>query len=175
MVDGGGLDRARTRAYAVGFNGIYLNQKGREKGGCVDRADRERLLDEIKAKLLALRDDEQHGRAPVVLRVDKREEVYHGPQVENAPDLIVGYARGYGASDDTALGALSLSARARVVEDNKSLWSGNHLMAPEVVPGVFLTNRKIAPKDPGLVDVTATMLSFFGVPVPAEMRGKSLF
>jgi bisphosphoglycerate-independent phosphoglycerate mutase (AlkP superfamily) len=48
-------------------------------------------------------------------------------------------------------------------------------MAPEVVPGVFLTNRKIAPQDPKLFDVTATILSFFGVAVPAEMRGKSLF
>jgi predicted AlkP superfamily phosphohydrolase/phosphomutase len=175
LVEGGGLDRARTRAYAVGFNAIYLNLKGREKDGCVDPADRDRLLEEIKARLLALRDDEQHGRAQVVVRVDKREEVYHGSEAGKGPDLVVGYARGYGASDDTALGTLTLSARARVVEDNKSLWSGNHLMAPEVVPGVFLTNRKIEPKDPNLVDVTATMLSFFGVPVPAQMRGKSLF
>jgi predicted AlkP superfamily phosphohydrolase/phosphomutase len=175
LVEHGGLDRARSRAYAIGFNGIYLNLKGREKGGCVDPAERDRLLDEIRTKLLALRDDEQHGGGPVVLRVDKRDEVYHGSEVGNAPDLVVGYARGYGASDDTALGTVALSARARVVEDNRSLWSGNHLMAPEVVPGVFLTNRKISPKGPGLVDVTATMLTFFGVPVPAAMRGKSLF
>ena len=175
LTEGGGLDRTKTKAYAVGFNGLYLNLKDREAGGIVAPAERDRLLEEIRTKLLALRDDEAHGGRPVVLRVDRREEVYHGTQLENAPDLIVGYAAGYGASDTTALGQLVKSSKARVVEDNKNLWSGNHLMAPEVVPGVFLTNRKIAPKDPQLYDVTATLLSFFGAPVPAEMRGKSLF
>jgi len=175
LQDGGGLDRTKTRAYAVGFNGLYLNLKGRESGGIVEKGERDRLLEEIRAKLLALRDDEAHGGRPVVLRVDKAEEVYHGDRVADAPDLIVGYAAGYGASDTTALGQLVRTTRARVVEDNKNLWSGNHLMAPEVVPGVFLTNRKIAPQDPKLFDVTATILSFFGVAVPAEMRGKSLF
>jgi predicted AlkP superfamily phosphohydrolase/phosphomutase len=175
LEQGDGLDRTKTKAYAVGFNGLYLNLKDREAGGIVDAAERDRLLEEIRTKLLALRDDEAHGGRPVVLRVDKREDVYHGAQVKNAPDLIVGYAAGYGASDTTALGKLVKSTRARVVEDNKNLWSGNHLMAPEVVPGVFLTNRKIAPKDPQLYDVTATLLSFFGAPVPAEMRGKNLF
>jgi predicted AlkP superfamily phosphohydrolase/phosphomutase len=175
LVAGEGLDRARTKAYAVGFNGLYVNLKGREAGGVVDPSERARLCDEIKTKLLALRDDAAHGGGPVVLRVDKREDVYHGSELDNAPDLIVGYARGYGASNPTALGQLELSARAHVVDDNKGLWSGNHLMAPEVVPGVFLTNRKFTPQHPGLEDVTATMLSFFGVAVPAGMRGKSLF
>ena len=112
----------------------------------------------------------------VLLRVDKRDEVYHGDQLDHAPDLVLGYNRGYGASDDAALGKLVLSATPKVLADNKSRWSGNHLMAPEVVPGVFLTNRKnLQPKDANLVDVTATMLSFFGVPSPPQARGKTLF
>jgi predicted AlkP superfamily phosphohydrolase/phosphomutase len=170
---GGGLDRTKTRAYAVGFNSIYLNLKGREAGGIVDAAERDRLLEEIRTKLLALTDADG---TKVILRVDKRDDVYHGDQLANAPDLVVGYARGYGASDETALGELVLSGTPRVLADNKSRWSGNHLMAPEVVPGVFLTNRKdLKPKDASLVDVTATMLSFFGVPNPPQARGKSLF
>jgi predicted AlkP superfamily phosphohydrolase/phosphomutase len=175
LVEHGGLDRAKTKAYAVGFNGLYLNLKGRESGGVVEPGERDRLLAEIKSKLLALRDDAAHGGGPVLLRVDRREDVYHGGQVDGAPDLILGFAAGYGASDTTALGTLDLGAEASVLEDNHDRWSGNHLMAPEVVPGVFLTNRKIAPQDPKLFDVTATILSFFGVAVPAEMRGKSLF
>ena len=64
----------------------------------------------------------------------------------------------------------------QVPEDNTSRWSGNHLMAPEVVPGVFLTNRKnLQPEGASLVDVTATMLAFFGVPSPPQARGKTLF
>ena len=49
------------------------------------------------------------------------------------PDLIVGYDRGYGASDESTLGEITEA----VFEDNTSRWSGNHLMAPEVVPGVL--------------------------------------
>jgi len=174
LADRGGIDRARTRAYAVGFNAIYLNLKGREAGGVVEPAERDALVAEIRAKLLALR-DEQRGGAQVVLRVDARDEVYRGEALEYAPDLVVGYNRGYGASDATALGEFTLSGRARVLSDNRSRWSGNHLMAPEVVPGVLLTNAPIGRKDPWLGDLTATMLAFFGVEIPAGMRGTSLF
>src|SRR5262249_49317748 len=75
---GRGLDRTRTKAYAVGFNGLYVDLKGLESGGIVEKAARDALLDEIRTKLLALRDDEAHGGRAVVLRVDKAEEVYHG-------------------------------------------------------------------------------------------------
>lgn len=171
LVEGGGVDRAKTRAYAVGFNSIYLNEKGREKGGIVEPAARDALQEEIRAKLQALTDDPS-GRK-VVRRVDLRDEVYHGDQLGHAPDLVIGYDRGYGASDTTALG--QVQPKDPFVEDNKDLWSGNHLMAPEVVPGIFLTNRKIDPKEPVLYDLTVTMLEFFGVPKPPEMRGKSLY
>jgi predicted AlkP superfamily phosphohydrolase/phosphomutase len=171
------FDLSKTRAYAVGFNGLYVNLKGREARGCVDPKDRDALVTEIRAKLLEFTDDADHHGAHVVRRADRREEVYHGPHVGDAPDLVVGYDRGYDSSDDTAMGSLTLSdsRKATVVKDNKSRWSGNHLMAPEVVPGVFLTNRKLTPKDPCLYDVTATLLAHFGVAVPPEMRGKSLF
>jgi predicted AlkP superfamily phosphohydrolase/phosphomutase len=168
------FDLGKTRAYAVGFNSIYLNLKGREAGGCVDSSERDRLLEEIRTRLLDL-SDPQRGGAKVIVRVDRAGEIYHGDQTKNAPDLIVGYDRGYGASDETALGQLVLSGRAKVLADNKSRWSGNHLMAPEVVPGVLLANRKLDAKEPTLLDVTATMLACFGVPAPPQMRGRSLF
>ena len=171
LVDRGGVDRSKTRAYAVGFNGIYLNLAGREKEGIVAEADRKAVLEEIRAKLLALVDPKTGAK--VVRRVDVREDVYHGPLVGNAPDLVVGYDRGYGASDTTALG--QVQPKDPMVEDNKDLWSGNHLMAPEVVPGILLSNRKFAPQDPRLEDLTVTMIRFFGVAPPAEMRGKELF
>jgi predicted AlkP superfamily phosphohydrolase/phosphomutase len=170
---GGGIDRSKTRAYAIGFNSLYLNLKGREKDGIVDPKDRVALCDEIRGKLLQLV-DEDRGGAKVVRRVDRAEEIYHGDEVARAPDLIVGYDRPYCAStSDTAVGRFT--PRLPVLQDNKDRWSGSHLMAPEVVPGVFLTNQKLTPENPSLVDVTATLLAFFGVEPSPQMRGRPLF
>jgi hypothetical protein len=62
-----------------------------------------------------------------------------------------------------------------VISDNTSRWSGNHLMDPEVVPGIVLSNRKIAGEGHNLVDVTATILAWYGLPPNAGMSGKSFF
>lgn len=172
LAEGGGVDRKRSRAYAIGFNGIYLNLAGREADGIVAEAERAALLEEIRAKLLALTDDAKGG-ARVVRRADLREETYHGPRVGDAPDLVVGYDRGFGASDTTALG--QVQPKDAIVEDNKDLWSGNHLMAPEVVPGVFLVNRKVDAAEPCLYDLTVTMLEHFGVRKPDAMLGRSVY
>ncbi len=167
----GGIERGATRAYAVGFNGVYLNLAGREAEGIVPAAQRQALLEEIRGKLLALTDPATGKK--VIKRVDLADEAYHGDQLANAPDLVIGYDRGYGASDTTALG--QVQPKDAVVEDNKNKWSGNHLMAPEVVPGVFLSSRKLAAPEPDLCDVTATLLRFFDQPVPSAMRGTSLY
>jgi len=62
-----------------------------------------------------------------------------------------------------------------VIEDNLSRWSGNHLMDPEVVPGVLLTSRKLPRTGYALPDVTATLLAHYGVPLPQGMEGKDVF
>jgi predicted AlkP superfamily phosphohydrolase/phosphomutase len=97
--------------------------------------------------------------------------VFHGARVGEGPDLIVGYDVGFGASDQTTLGEVT----EEVIADNTSRWSGNHLMDPAVVPGIVLANRGIADGDHGLVDVTATILAWYGVPLGEGMSGKSIF
>lgn len=151
----GDVDWSKTRAYGLGFNGLYLNLAGREGQGIVAPADAEALRAEISEKLLAFTD----GADKVVLRVDRAEQVFHGERASEAPDLIVGYDRGFGCSDESTLGEIELA----VLKDNTSRWSGNHLMAPEVVPGVILSNRKIQGEGHELADVTATVLAHFGV------------
>jgi hypothetical protein len=59
--------------------------------------------------------------------------------------------------------------------DNDDAWIGDHCIAPQYVPGVLLSNRKIALGDPGLTDVPVTLLREFGVDVPGEMIGRPLF
>ena len=165
------IDWTKTKAYALGFNGLYLNLKGRERDGIVDPADRNALCEEIRGKLLALEDADRPGRKPI-LRVDLRDEIYQGRCVENAPDMIVGFAREYGASDETALG--DVPKRKSWLIDNKAKWSGNHLMAPEVVPGVLVTNLPVQKQDPDLLDMYATLLQYFDVELPETARGRPI-
>jgi predicted AlkP superfamily phosphohydrolase/phosphomutase len=165
----GDVDWSRTRAYGIGFNGVYLNLRGREKEGIVAPADAERALADLARELRAFADP-ANGK-PIVRRTFLAREVFHGPRVAEAPDLIVGYDVGFGASDQTTLGEIT----ADVVADNTSRWSGNHLMDPEVVPGIVLTNRKIAGEGYDLLDVTATILAWYGVPANPGMTGRSIF
>lgn len=164
-----GVDWRGTRAYGLGLNALYLNLRGRERSGIVPPDKKATLLDEIARKLLAVRDPAT-GR-PIVLRVYKASEVYAGSQVESAPDLIVGYNRGYRASGKTALGEIPEG----LVGDNTEKWSGDHAMAAELVPGVVFSNRKIKVPDPALTDLTVTILSEFGLQAGEGMRGRPIF
>jgi predicted AlkP superfamily phosphohydrolase/phosphomutase len=158
-----------TRAYGLGMNGLYLNLAGRERDGIVDPEQRDALLEELREKLLAVRDPE-NGR-PVIAEVDRTDKVYSGPNVSKAPDLIVGYHRGYRASWATTLGDMTND----VLSDNTSAWSADHCMAASQLPGVVFANRPIMRERPSLVDMAPTILELFGVQPPDSMKGGSLF
>jgi len=164
------VDWSRTRAYTFGLAGIYINQKGREAGGTVSPgAEASALKREIAAKLSGLR-DERKDRVGI-RKAWPSESLYNGPYLDAAPDLIVGYADGYRASWDAAVGKVT----ANVFEDNQKAWSGDHCVDPHLVPGVLFSNRKIASEDPGLEDMAPTALELFGIKPPPYMEGKSLF
>jgi predicted AlkP superfamily phosphohydrolase/phosphomutase len=164
----GDVDWSKTRAYGIGFNGLYLNLAGREAEGVVRPEDAAALADEIAAKLEAFRDPA--GGAQVVLHAQRSDRAYAGARRGEGPDLVVGYAAGYGCSDESTLGEITEA----LIEDNTSRWSGNHLMAPEVVPGVLLVNRRLAGEGHDLTDVTATILSHYGVPPLPAMIGQPI-
>jgi predicted AlkP superfamily phosphohydrolase/phosphomutase len=160
---------AKTKAYAMGINALYLNIAGREGRGIVPLADRDQLSTQISMGLLSLRDP-RDGRA-VVSRVYRSRDIYHGAAVEEAPDLILGWSKDYRSSWETALGGVP----QETIQDNNDPWQGDHCIAAELVPGVLLSNRKSRLPDPGLADVTVTLLHEFGVRPEAEMRGRPIF
>jgi predicted AlkP superfamily phosphohydrolase/phosphomutase len=164
------VDWSRTKAYALGLGGIYLNLRSRESGGIVSPGEEAGSLKrELKEKLSGLVDSESGNRA--INAVFDREEIYKGPYRENAPDLIVGYGVGYRASWDSVKGV----AGGPVFEDNLKAWSGDHCIDPAVVPGVFFCSRKTSRDDPSIWDIAPTALDLFGIPVPPHMDGRSLF
>lgn len=164
------VDWTKTRAYGIGFNSLYLNLIGREKKGIVGQGEeREALLDEISRKLLEVRDPKTGEK--VVAKMYRSDYVYTGKHVKDAPDLIVGYSRGYRASWETVLGKFPHD----ILRDNTGKWSGDHLMAAELVPGILLSNKAIQSRDPALVDVAPTILAEFGISKEEEMVGDKLF
>jgi predicted AlkP superfamily phosphohydrolase/phosphomutase len=120
------------------------------------------------AKLAGLRDPLTGETA--IRDVYAASDLYQGPYLEHAPDLIVGYNDGYRTSWDTAVGKVT----AEVFEDNEKAWSGDHCVDPTIVPGVLFSNRPIEAENPGIEDMAPTALDLFGVPAPAWMEGKSI-
>ncbi|WP_205848028.1 alkaline phosphatase family protein [Anaerohalosphaera lusitana] len=164
-----GVDWERTKAYAIGLGGIYLNIRGRESKGIVKAGDQaNKLREEIAAKLAEVVDPATGEKA--VKRVYDTAKIYRGPYKGNAPDLLAGFFKGYRASWETAVGEVTES----VFCDNTKAWSGDHCVDPSEVPGVLFCNRKIDSEVCRLMDIGPTVLDMFGVDVPKFMDGKAL-
>jgi predicted AlkP superfamily phosphohydrolase/phosphomutase len=163
-------DWSRTQAYGVGLNGLYINQKGREGEGIVaPGAETDNLIHEIARKLEQTVDPKTGEKA--ILHAFVSRETYRGRHLENAPDIVLGFNYGYRISWGSPLGKFPKG----VFSDNDEKWSGDHMGAPEILPGTLAANRPIASSSPALFDVTATVLAIYGIPKPPEMIGESVF
>ncbi|MDT8409461.1 MAG: alkaline phosphatase family protein, partial [Wenzhouxiangellaceae bacterium] len=131
------VDWSRSQAYALGLNGLFINRAGREAQGSVAPADVAAIKREISERLENWA-DEASGEA-VVRRVFDGLEIYPGAEDnDEAPDLVVGYQRGYRASWQTTLGAVP----GALMEPNAQKWSGDHCIDPALVPGVLFSTFK---------------------------------
>jgi predicted AlkP superfamily phosphohydrolase/phosphomutase len=163
LAPGGTIDWGRTVAFSPWNEqqAVRLNVRGREPSGVVAPGpDFERLRDEIQQALLETR--EPRTNMPVVDRVWKREEVYHGPFMEQMPDLIFSLRPPFAASPL-----------------HQELWgptgwgSGDHSLE-----GLFVAWGEAAARGQiegaNLIDVAPTALYLLGRPVPSSMDGKVL-
>jgi predicted AlkP superfamily phosphohydrolase/phosphomutase len=149
------------------LTGLWLNLRGREAQGIVDPAEAPALREELCRRLSGLKDE---NGTTAVNRVFDAHKIYVGPYKSEAPDLIMGYNRGYRVSWEAAIG----QPTDRVFHDNTKAWSGDHIVDPKLVPGVLFCNRKLAGKQPHITDLGPTVLDVFGVEVPQHMDGRPL-
>jgi predicted AlkP superfamily phosphohydrolase/phosphomutase len=165
------VDWSRTKAYSLGFGGIYVNLVGRERQGVVvPGAEYEEVRRQIRAGLESLVDPAT-GVHPVA-RVWTREELYTRFEADSVPDLRLGNALNYRISWQASLGGVP----PELFEDNRKAWSGDHCSNdPDLVRGILFANRKLAKGDPAMIDLAPTVLQALGLPVPREMDGKPLF
>ena len=160
------VDWSRSKAYALGINGIYLNMKDREPNGIVTPPEAQAIKDQIIARLpTAL--DPRTGQRIVSTAYDSG-KIYSGPFMALAPDVLVGYNRGFRVSDEAVLGKFPLE----VIGDRTNLWSADHCFEPGLVPGVLLSNKRdLRAGNHGIWDLAPSILASFGIEVPPEMDG----
>lgn len=156
------VDWSRTRAYCPDEASLYLNLKGRDPQGVVEPgAEAEALLEEIVAGLQSIPDPETGEPVRVILH--RKEEVYDGPFLTDAPELIL-------AMDDYTTEVMAeLGSESLFVPSD--FRSGTH--TPE---GLFIARgpgiQAGARMDAGLMDVAPTVVHLTGASVPEESDGK---
>ena len=163
------VDWPATRAYSLGNIGqIRLNVTGREPQGCVAPGrEYEQVREEIMARLRLLTDPAT-GEA-VVDEIYPREELYRGPYLEDAPDIVFLPKR----LEYFGFGEYEFGSH-RVIEAMRRGISGTHRMN-----GIFAALGE--PVQPGgeisgaaLADLAPTILHLLGQPIPAAMDGRVL-
>jgi predicted AlkP superfamily phosphohydrolase/phosphomutase len=132
-------------------------------GGIILGPDAHGIEDHLIARLTALLDPAT--KAPVISAVYKRDAVYSGPYVSNAPDLQVGFAPGYG-----------IGSTSTVFAPNKARWSADHATLDyKSVPGTLISSRPTTTETPRVIDLAPTVLRYFCVPIPTEIDGTPIF
>lgn len=175
-----GIDWSHTYAYSEDLNyfpNVWLNLVGREPEGVVAVGDYERVRDEVIAALAAWRDPE--SGEPVVRRAWRREEVYDGPYVGAAPDIILELSEVDGYSYTCLPSTLAVPGETMRRLDPAHAtgkldgMSGSHrgagvyaLVAPGVAP--------CGPVDASIADMGATILGQLGIDVPEDMDGRPI-
>jgi len=144
-----------------------MNVAGREPQGIIRAQDYETERDELIAAIEAIPDDQ--GR-PMETVAHKAEDIYTGPYVADAPDLLVYFD--------------ALHWRAGQGLGNPSVYSFDTEIGPDdSVHDFYGIYASIAPGHPEsgyqqglhLMDVAPTVCRLLGIDTPAEMEGKSIY
>ncbi|MFZ0547320.1 MAG: alkaline phosphatase family protein [Candidatus Promineifilaceae bacterium] len=167
------IDWSKTKAYSFGYYGqIFINLKGREPEGIVEPGEAyETLRQEIIRGLSELTDPED-GR-PVVDRVYTREELFHGPSLEQAPDLltIMRDLTYITRKDYEFASERGILFRQPYTDESGS----HHLDGILIMAGPDIEQRGDSlPASPHIPDVTPTILHLMNCPIPSTMDGQVL-
>lgn len=162
------VDWTRTTAYSKGYYGqIFLNLKGREPFGIVPQEEYEALRRRIGEEIIAIKDKETG--AQIIKSIFYPENIYSGPYLRNAPDIIFLPAdmkyKAIGMTDFPSNNFLE------PVYAN----SGDHRLE-----GIFIAKGEKIKKgyklagNAWLGDSAPTILYTLGLPIPTDMDGKVL-
>jgi predicted AlkP superfamily phosphohydrolase/phosphomutase len=157
----------KTKAYAYGKYGqIFINLQGREPQGIVAPGNEyENLLTEISQKLLTL----VHPRTgeKMIKEVYRKEELYHGPMLDKAPDLSFAISDlRYDSSVNFGLGIKEIFGPPEFEDSGTHRREGTLIASGKSIKMGYAINKAT------LTDVAPTALYLLNLPVPEDMDGK---
>jgi predicted AlkP superfamily phosphohydrolase/phosphomutase len=166
------IDIEKSRAVSYGYGDIWLNVKGREPKGIIHLGKAyETTRNEIIEYLKTITID---GKIPIK-DVKKREELWWGTYLNEAPDLNIIFNIGYQAARQPEI--TNKNKLKRYVNDNPR-WSGGHDGAHDSIDVLGIIGI-IGPGIPDgkeikvhLWDVAPTILDIMKLPIPPDMDGK---
>jgi predicted AlkP superfamily phosphohydrolase/phosphomutase len=147
-----------SRAYSLIPGRIFLHLRGREQKGCVEPGgEYEALREELVRGLEAVQDPETGS--PMVRRVHRREEIYRGPFLERAADLILEPHDGYDPKGDL---------------DKTNLVSLGEIHGMHTLEDAFLLSypESLPERNWSIPDVMPGILQHMGVDLPPHLDGR---
>jgi len=164
----GDIDWPRTRAYTFWSSGCsepWINVRGRDPQGIVEPGpEYEAAVDEVR-DLLVGSVEAQTGR-PLARRVVRKEEVYTGPHLDRAPDLLVEW------TPDLVVRCARTEDAIPVYEPiAEDLRTGNHRREGLLI-AVPVTHHPSPITCRSIADLAPTIYALLGVPPPHPLDGR---
>jgi predicted AlkP superfamily phosphohydrolase/phosphomutase len=158
------VDWSRTKAVAMGNHGqIYLNVRKHRPCGLISETDYDSERDRLCRILTELRDP--HTGEPVVDHVFNRDEIYAGPELVNAPDLVIQLREGY--SGDSGFSERRNLMTASPPNLSSEHWNQSVFLA--LGNGIGRVEVKAR-----MEDIAPTILYALGTELPKECDGRVL-
>lgn len=164
------IDWDQTKAFSsphsAHFGQVYINLRGREPKGCVDLSEYEKVRNEVVEEMGKLEDP--LTKEIFETEIYKPEEIYSGPYVNQAPDIVF-LLNNSKCEADTSFGHNSLflqgsfDPRCTGTHNKKGVFV---FSGPDIKEGGEIKAK--------ITDLAPTLLHLLDLPVPKDMDGRVL-
>jgi predicted AlkP superfamily phosphohydrolase/phosphomutase len=169
------IDWKRTRAYGFGMYGnIFINLRDREPDGQVNPGEEyENVRSHIIEALTDLQDPDTGEH--IIDRVYRREELYEGPYVTNAPDLLIKWRDySYYTSVNPKVETGEIFGPCGYIDSSEYRHVGTHRLNGILIASGSIVRERAPIEKADIVDLAPTILHLFDQPIPEDMDGRVL-